>query len=315
MMKPKELLLKTLKFEEPEIVPHFEDIFEPVDEVFGVDYPSEEELAKASGKELEQLIDKLVEIYSMTVDKYNWSAVYVWRPWQGALVPRVVKQLKKSVGHKSLVGGFIENATWAMESVDDYMQFAVDIFEHPEVLKEGAQNNADRAIREGRALVEAGADIISLPNDWGYNHGLFMSRTHFEEFVTPYLLRIIAELKKLGVIVVVHSDGYIMDILDIIADSGADMLQAIDPLAKMDIAEVKKLTYGRIALQGNVDAVLLQEGTAEQVRESARYCLENASAGGGYVFSSSNMIFKGAKLEFYDEMLDVYHQFNNKILK
>jgi uroporphyrinogen decarboxylase len=313
MMTPKELLLRTLQFEEPEAIPHFEDIFEPVDEVFGLNYPTETELTDATEPETGPLIDKLIEIYSRTVDKYSWSSVYVWRPWTGPLVARVIKELKKAVGHQSLVGGFIENATWAMESVHDYLQFAIDVFEHRDVLKVKAQENVERALREGRALVEGGADIISLPNDWGYNQGLFMSRSHYEELVVPYLLAIIEELKKLGVIVVIHSDGYIMEILDIIADSGADMLQSIDPLANMDIAQVKKLTYGKIALQGNVNAMLLQNGTKEQVRESARYCLEKASPGGGYVFSSSNMIFKGAKIEFYDEMLNIYHDFNKSL--
>ncbi|MEA1951830.1 MAG: uroporphyrinogen decarboxylase family protein [Planctomycetota bacterium] len=79
-----------------------------------------------------------------------------------------------------------------------------------------------------------------------------------------------------------------------------------------DIAEVKKLTYGKIALQGNVDATLLQEGNKERIRESATYCLESASPGGGYVFSSSNTIFKGAELELYHEMLDVYRRFNER---
>ena len=315
MTTPKELLLKTLKFEEPERVPHFESVFEPAYEAFGVDYPSEKELAKASGKELDRLIGRLVEIYTLTAEKYDWAAVHVFRPWAGPLVGPVIKELKKAVGHRSLVGGFIGNATWSLESVTDYMKFSIDLYERPELLKQEAQENADRAIREGQAHVDAGAEILYLPNDWGYNDGLFFSRAHFDEFVTPYLNRIVHELKKLGVVVVLHSDGYIMDILDVIIDTGADMLQSIDPLAGMDIAEVKKITYGKIALQGNVNAVFLQEGTKEQVREAAEYCLENASPGGGYVFGSSNSIFKSANLELYDEMLDVHRNFNNKTLK
>jgi uroporphyrinogen-III decarboxylase len=81
----------------------------------------------------------------------------------------------------------------------------------------------------------------------------------------------------------------------------------------MDIARVKKLTYGKIALWGNVNTILLQDGTKQQIKSSAMYCLESASPGGGYIFGASNTIFKGAKLELYHEMFDVYHQFNRNI--
>lgn len=309
-MTPKDSFLKTLKFEAPEFVPHSNVIFELTEEAFGLSYPTEEELAAAKGKELEALIYRLVEIYNLIVDKYNWAAILVWRPWSGSLVGKVIKELKRTVGQKSLVGGFIANATWSLDSVTDYKQFAADLYDRPEFLKEKTRINTQRVINEGRALAEAGAEIIYLPNDWAHNGGLFFSRNHFEEFVIPALLEIIKEFKKLGTIQVLHSDGNIMSILDFIASSGADVLQSIDPLANMDITRVKRLTYGKIALWGNFNTVLLQDGTEDQIRSSARYCLENASAGGGYIFSASNTIFKGAKLNLYHEMLDVYHQFN-----
>lgn len=46
-MTPKETILETLRVEEPETIPHFEDLFEPSKEAFGLEYPSEEDLSKA----------------------------------------------------------------------------------------------------------------------------------------------------------------------------------------------------------------------------------------------------------------------------
>ncbi len=43
-----------------------------------------------------------------------------------------------------------------------------------------------------------------------------------------------------------------MPILDSLVSLGAELLQSIDPMAGVDIAEVKKRTYGKIALMGNV---------------------------------------------------------------
>lgn len=59
---------------------------------------------------------------------------------------------------------------------------------------------------------------------------------------------------------------------------------------------------------GNVQCSLLQEGPLEAIRESALYCLEHASPGGGYIYGTSNTIFKGMPLDNYEYMLNVYRE-------
>ena len=60
---------------------------------------------------------------------------------------------------------------------------------------------------------------------------------------------------------------------------------------------------------GNVQCSLLQDGPDEAIRESARYCLDHASSGGGYIFGSSNTIFPGMPLENYERMLEAYREY------
>ena len=47
----------------------------------------------------------------------------------------------------------------------------------------------------------------------------------------------------------------------------------------------------------------------EAIGATARYCLEHASPGGGYIFSTSNTIFPGMPLAHYAYMLDVHRAF------
>ena len=67
-----------------------------------------------------------------------------------------------------------------------------------------------------------------------------------------------------------------------------------------------------MALMGNVQCNLLQDGPDAAIRDSALYCLENASPGGGYIFSTSNTIFPGMPLANYEYMLKVFDEFNAK---
>ena len=105
-----------------------------------------------------------------------------------------------------------------------------------------------------------------------------------------------------------------MRVLDQILEIGPHVLQSIDPMAGMDIAKVKQATYGRLALMGNVQCSLLQDGPDEAIRTSALYCLEHGSPGGGYIFSSSNTIFTGLPLSNYEYMLTVFGEFNGRPL-
>jgi uroporphyrinogen decarboxylase len=113
----------------------------------------------------------------------------------------------------------------------------------------------------------------------------------------------------LGAIAIIHTDGQIMPILDQLLAIGAHALMSLDPMAGVDIREVKRLTHGRLALMGNVQCSLLQDGPAAAIRESALYCLEHGSPGGGYIFSTSNTIFPGMPLQNYEYMLSVFREF------
>jgi uroporphyrinogen decarboxylase len=94
-----------------------------------------------------------------------------------------------------------------------------------------------------------------------------------------------------GALCVKHTDGNIYSIMQDIANTGADGLNPIEPVAGMDLATTKRLVGDRMALVGNVDcAHLLPHGTVEQVWETVRQCIADAAPGGGFLLSSSNSI-------------------------
>ena len=76
--------------------------------------------------------------------------------------------------------------------------------------------------------------------------------------------------------------------------------------------QLYKQRYGKlVCLIGNVNCALLQTGTDEEVKESAKYAITNGKPGGGYIFSTSNVIFKGMKLERYFLIHDIWKQHRN----
>lgn len=296
-------MLKTLRFEEPDRPPHFEMWFQLTREAFGVEHPKYP--GNTSADEKKRLLEQGMDVYEHIVRKFGWDALMVLEPPQD---PDGIAAARRRFGRDLLVGGIVWEGVWSIDIVKDWDRFSADLFDHPGKVHEGAERLYRIAEDRVNRMVDAGADFLMFASDVGFNGGPFLSPTQFREFVTPYLARLCALTRQRGAIPMMHSDGMLMPVLDQIMEAGPAVLQSIDPMAGMDIAEVKRLTYGKMALMGNVRCDYLQHGTPEQIRESTEYCLKHGTPGGGYIFSSSNTVFRGVPLENYETMVSVYRE-------
>jgi uroporphyrinogen decarboxylase len=177
--------------------------------------------------------------------------------------------------------------------------------DEPEELISYADKYTNWAIDQMKQMIEAGASVMYNCSDYCFNQGTFLSPSQFEQFIYPFLKRQTTELKMAGAYVIKHTDGNILPILDMLVDCKPHAIHSIDPLAGMDIAEVKRLINGRTAIMGNVDSTKIQIGDKQGIIESAEYAIKNGMPGGGYIFSTCNSVFDGIELENYLLMLEV----------
>ena len=93
-------------------------------------------------------------------------------------------------------------------------------------------------------------------------------------------------------------------------ETGIDALHPIDPIAGMDLGEVK-IEYGdRICLMGNVECgELLSWGTKKDVRKTVKECIRKAGKGGGLICMSSNSVHSGVKPENYLAMVETVKKY------
>lgn len=301
--------MKTIRFEEPDRPPHFEQIFDLYDEAFGMSMPTEKEMLQATGAERKKLFGRCADVYAKIIEAYRWDALLIWNPVMDTdLLCEFIPFIKRRLGDDIPLGSYVWWAVICIDTVKDYMQFSIDLYEDPKKLHAWAEQLVTAAMQRARRLADAGSDLVEVGSDMAYNAGPFISPEHFAEFVTPYLTRILTDVKKSGPVAILHSDGNLTPVLDQILAAGPQVLQSIDPMAGMDIAEVKRRSYGKMALMGNVQCNLLQDGPDEAIIRSATYCLDHGSPGGGFIYSSSNTIFKGLPLRNYELMLKVFHE-------
>jgi uroporphyrinogen decarboxylase len=185
-----------------------------------------------------------------------------------------------------------------------YENLLMAIAAEPELITALVDLSVDINLAMAREVAARGVKIVYTGDDFAGDTGPLMSPGHFRSLFGPGLRRVIGGFKELGLMVIKHTDGMLWPIIDTIVDSGIDCLDPIDPIAGMNLAEVKAKYGTRIALKGNVDcAHLMTLGTPEQVAEATRQALREGASGGGFILSSSNSIHSSVKPENYMAML------------
>jgi uroporphyrinogen decarboxylase len=193
-----------------------------------------------------------------------------------------------------------------------YENLLMAIAAEPALVSALVTMSVDINLAMAREVVQRGVKIVYTGDDFAGDTGPLMSPAHFRELFYPGLCRVMRGYKALGLFVIKHTDGMIWPLMDMIVDSGIDCLDPIDPIAGMDLADVKAKLGKRIALKGNVDCShLMTLGTPEQVAAATKDVLRIGAPGGGFILSSSNSIHSSVKPENYAAMLQTLKEYGS----
>ena len=229
-------------------------------------------------------------------------------PYRLGNLPEYVKRFK---GKKAVIWCQRAEFMWAADlmRIDNLL---ISFLENKPLAHEVLEIATEFAIALARRAVKSGTDVIMLGDDYAYNSGPMMSPKVFKEFIQPRLARVVRAVKEEGALCVKHSDGNLWPILDMIVDTGVDAINPLEPVAGMDIAEVKQKYGQRVCLIGNIDCGnLLSNGTRDEVIRSVKDTLLKAAPGGGYIMSSSNTIHSSVNPENYLAMIKATHQYGS----
>lgn len=316
-MTHKERAFAALDRQIPDRVPTFELEFQLSEEMFGLPLVPEElrreNIGKLSAKEKDAKLFETAQTAAYIYGELDYSIIPLkvsatGTNWEGNLPAEYftyIKYLQELTNNNVALGGY-GDGTFAIPDGDKMYEFAYRTVDDPDGLHAEAKAMADSAIERNKRLAAAGVEVIFLCADYCYNSGPFLSPAMFSEFIQPYLYRIIDEGRKNGQYMIKHTDGNIMPIIDQLVDCKPHALHSLDPMAGVDIKEVKEKYGDKVALCGNVHCAALQTGTDEEVIQSAEYCLTYGKPNGGYLFCTSNVPFKGMPPERYRLILDVW---------
>jgi len=86
-------------------------------------------------------------------------------------------------------------------------------------------------------------------------------------------------------------------ILEMMADTGADCIEPLDPLGDVDVADAKRRVGRRVALMGGVNTLTLLNTSPHEVYEEATACCRAGTRNGGYILAAGDMVHYGLSTE------------------
>ena len=181
-------------------------------------------------------------------------------------------------------------------------QAMMDLVDRPDFVAAVLDMQAEAIIQRAEKLLTTGIDALYI-GDPSASASLISPR-HFEQLCLPAYRTFCNHFRDRGVLIYLHICGNSGPILEMMAESGVDVIEPLDPLGGVQVADAKKRVGDRVALMGGVNTLTLADGTAEQVRDEA---IATCREGGphGYVLAAGDMVPPATPLGNLQAMVDV----------
>ena len=289
------------------LVPTFELEFQLTQELMGKEFHRGwETWAPAGATQRVRMIAEDAELYVEVAERLDYAIIMISGPSSSEDLAVMANRIRDLTGDRYLVICH-GDATWAIPNGNDMMEMAVAFHDNSAEMHAYAKARVQAALARARYFRDTcGLDGFALCSDYCFNTGPFLSPRMFRQFIAPYLTELVAGYRDLGFYVIKHTDGNLMPILDQIVEAQPHALHSIDAQARdMDIAVIKKQVGDKLCLLGGVQCSLLQTGTEEEIVEQCKYVLRHGLPGGGYIYGTTNVAFKGLALERYLLILEM----------
>jgi len=217
----------------------------------------------------------------------------------------VAKAVPKDMGIVAGVGGIFARS-WILMGFEN---FCASVLRDPDYVSQVFEAIGNVQVEVARRLVKKSKVFaVWYSDDFAYADAPMISPNAVRKLLFPHMKRMVEITHDAGLPFIYHGCGNVLPLLDDLLAMGIDALHPIEPKA-INIYELKKKLYGKVAIIGNVSVDLLTNGTPQMIEADVKEHIRRLAPGGGYVISSSNSIAYYVPVENYRVLLDCVRKY------
>jgi MtaA/CmuA family methyltransferase len=183
-----------------------------------------------------------------------------------------IKLYKKEVGQKYPILGWVEGAFAESADLMGVSKLMIDIYDSPDFVKDLLEICTRQAILFSEEQINAGADFIGI----GDAVASLISPSVYKDLVLPCEQRVINAIHDKGAKAKLHICGNISSILDLLPQTGADIVD-IDWMVNFKTAN--EIFKGKCCACGNFDPVsVMLQGDLADIERAVASCINEGNS-------------------------------------
>jgi len=241
--------------------------------------------------QLEPMIDSLAQALDIPLPDLNDPAIY----------SDIVENRKRYPDKAIFV--LVSAGLALLEPLRLPQNLFIDILDHPDMIHKLLDHYQPTVLELTRRLCELDIDVLYIAHDICGRDGPLISPKHLREFHFNYLREMVEIAHKVGKKAFYHTDGRVMDIVDLFLEYGFD---GINPLEHRfnDPRRFREIEGERLIVYGGLDnSNIIPNGRLEDVRRHINDVFEALGKKGKLIFSTHD-IPSYCPLENLDAMVE-----------
>lgn len=179
-------------------------------------------------------------------------------------------------------------------------------YTEPEYAREILHRIMDFQLGIARHYERAGIEIACLGDDLGTQTSMILSPAIIDDFLMPEYRRLFGFYNTRNILINFHSCGHIEPLLERFISLGVNILNPVQATAN-NLAKVRAVTKGKMALHGGVSTGLVMDGPVTAIRQAVRDAIRLLGKDGGYFCApDQGMPFPEEHMEAFREAVEEF---------
>lgn len=309
-MTPRELVRRTLEFDRPERVPRqlwllpwaearypdeaalllerFPDDIVGADPHYKKPLPIEGDRYKA-GRSVDEWGCVFANIQDGAIGQVKDPQIRTWQDLDRVRIPveRLTVDIEKvdafcRAADEYVLAGCCPRPFERLQFLRGTENLFYDLMDRPPELDVLVERIHEFYMRELETWTRTAVDGLMIMDDWGTQNALIIAPDLWREIFKPLYADYVRIAHDGGKAFFMHSDGYILDIMDDLVEIGIDAVNS--QVFCMGVEELGKRFRGKITFWGELDRQhILPAGTRDEVLEAVRLMKDCLYADGGLI--------------------------------